>query len=72
MKRIISALAFFAIVFLSSCAPARVGVGVSVSPRPGYYGPRPYYRPYPYYNPYYYGHRRTWGRPHHYTYYHHY
>ena len=69
MKRLMLAVALIAILFLSSCAPARVGV--SVSPRP-YYGARPYYSPRPYYNPYYYGGSNSWGRPHHRSYYHRY
>lgn len=67
MKCLLLAIAFMAIIFLSSCGPARVGVGVGVGPRP-YYGARPYYRPRPYYNPYYYR-SPSWGRPHHRSYY---
>ena len=65
MKCILFAVAFIAIFFLSSCAPARVGVGVSASSHPYYgrsYG-RSYYSPRPYYSPYYYGHSRSYGRP---------
>lgn len=61
MKRILLFVALIAIIFLSSCAPARIGVGVQVGPKP-YFG-RSYYRPQPYSNPYYYGHSRSYGRP---------
>lgn len=62
MKPLLLAIALFIILFLSSCGPSRVGVGVSSRP---YYGARPYYKPRPYYNPYYYAQPRPWGRPHH-------
>lgn len=61
MKHLFLSIALFAIIFLSSCAPARVGVGVGVRPQP-YHGSS-YYKARPYYNQYYYGHSRSYGRP---------
>ncbi|MGI8952229.1 MAG: hypothetical protein ACR2FN_11680 [Chitinophagaceae bacterium] len=66
MKRLLLAVAIFAILFLSSCAPSRVAVGVGTRP---YYGVRPYYNPRPFYNPYYYRYSRPWGHPHYRGYY---